>query len=80
VGDDSAAGLWAIPASTHDIQSRYELTEEYKPGITHSSIKPQDNNYSKISQQDSHQNLAEPRIDAKDPVDAATVDKLFDAL
>jgi len=33
-----------------------------------------------ISQQDSHQKLAEPRVDTKDPVDTATVDKLFDAL
>ena len=33
-----------------------------------------------LANKDSHQNLAETWVDTEDPVDDATVDKVFDAL
>lgn len=85
VGDNSASGRRVIPAPTHDrsIGIRIDRGEQVgdrikvyaQPNKQADNRKLQD-----LANADSHQNLAESWVDANDPVDNSTVDKLFDSL
>ena len=85
VGDNSAVGQRVIPPRTHDSSIGVRIDRGAQVGnrvLIYAQPNKNASNHTirELANKDSHQNLAEAWVDMEDPVDAATVDKVFDAL